>query len=138
VFRLVVLHQLRVVDHLLLAHLALGFERLGTHAELGLLILAGVLFGVALLRDRLCGAANHDERRERVGGWDGVNECGNDDGVAVGGVRADAVVGVSDCVGVVWFSRRGVGISTDIANVDVLRLCLCVCDGDGGGLCGRG
>jgi hypothetical protein len=97
-----------------------------------------VLFGVALLRDRLCGAANHDERRERVGGWDGVNERGNDDGVAVGGVRADAVVGVSDCVGVAWFSRRGVGISTDIANVDVLRLCLCVCDGDGGGLCGRG
>jgi hypothetical protein len=63
VFRLVVLHQLRVVDHLLFTHLALGFERFRTHAEFGLLILACVLFGVAFLRDSLGGTANH------VDGW---------------------------------------------------------------------
>jgi hypothetical protein len=58
-----VLHQLRVVDHLLFTHLALGFERFRTHAEFGLLILACVLFGVAFLRDSLGGTANH------VDGW---------------------------------------------------------------------
>lgn len=77
------LHQLRVVDHLLFTHLALGFERFRTHAELGLLILACVLFGVAFLRDSLCGTANH------VDGWmDEVGWIGDDGGgVALGGVR---------------------------------------------------